>query len=134
MAIKTTKVLTTVLDVKYEFSALELAYIARDTMAALEEWQRHENDKGESNKHFASLIETARNRTKMLQRKHQLGYEMRPVECDIRYSQPERGFKQTVRKDSGEVVREEEMSPEEKRAEDQLQMFGSGDDAATKPQ
>lgn len=41
------------------------------------------------------------------------GWEYRAVECEVKMNTPKDGRKQTIRRDTGEILEEEPMTPEE---------------------
>lgn len=46
-------------------------------------------------------------------RRYTNGYEFRDVDCDVLFDKPSHGLKTIVRKDTGEVVKEREMTSED---------------------
>lgn len=51
------------------------------------------------------------------------GYDFRMIECRVHYNMPRPGNKTIVRTDTGEVVREDRMSPAEVTEQNQEKMF-----------
>ena len=99
--------------VRYQFDHVELfdlgQLLARQA-AQVFEIERHKKDVVKS---LGAEIEHAHNLVANTAQKINAGYEMREVECLITLNRPKAGMKEIVRIDTGEIVREEAMTPEE---------------------
>ena len=100
---------------RYEFSDRELLAIARNSAASQSRRLELDNRKAEVMKDLAGQIAA---QDSLLQKYAELlnqGYENRPIECGIFYDRPRVGECEVVRLDTGEVVSERRMEPEERQ-------------------
>ena len=83
--------------------------LARATRSAIE----CENDKKTTAAAYKARAEMLSAQCASLSLKITQGYEMRDIECVVYYGTPRQGFKQIIRPDTGETIREEPMTPAE---------------------
>lgn len=100
---------------KYTFNAEELATIARSLALANQEAEAIEDEKKEAVANFKARIEAQETAISRYARLYANGYEYRNVECEDLLNNPGNGRKTIVRKDTGEVVRTIEMTPDERQ-------------------
>lgn len=99
---------------KYIFSEPELRdlgeELARQTQLIVS-WER---EKSEISALLNAKIKEASNRCRDLADKVTSGFEQREIECVIAYDSPAQGWKRYLSVQTGDVVREAEMSVEER--------------------
>jgi hypothetical protein len=98
---------------KCMLTAAELRQAGEDLARATREAIECENDKKTAAAAYKARGEHAQSRCAALSLKITQGYEMRDIECVVYYGTPRHGFKQVIRPDTGETVREEPMTPAE---------------------
>jgi len=91
--------------------------VGRQLAEATNDLEEIEEDKKQVVADFKAKSTAAEALISSLGNKLRSGYEFRDVSCFINFDQPEKGQKQTVRSDTGEVVSTEIMSEEEKQRE-----------------
>jgi len=118
-------------ELKYYFSPFEL----QDIGAALAQANQSIVELGERKKEAVSSIqadiEEAKTKIARLAKEISQGYIIKPILCDIIYNSPTEGMKQTIRRDTQEVVNTDEMTFNEVESEKQLELglTGPGTDA-----
>lgn len=102
---------------KYQFTEPELK--DKSTTLALEcrNLEEVENEKKQVMSDFKSKVDGHQATISKLSNHINNGYEYRYIDCEIRMDTPLRGEKSIVRKDTGDVVKVEPMSPEEMQQE-----------------
>jgi hypothetical protein len=116
--------------VRYPFTGSEMRQLGSDLAHAVREAIKIEADKSVAMANFNSLKKEQEAKCAELSLKYENGYEMRDMECLVYFSQPRPGYKEIVRTDNGESVREEPMTAEEMQAGFDF----PGDDGKSKPQ
>jgi hypothetical protein len=119
---KRTKKLT--LSLPVQFTAAELAERETALVEATLEYDRIEAEKKIAAKQFSEALKGLRREGSSLARQIQRGGQDAPVECIVTFHDPEPGFKSIMRGDTGEVLRQEPMTDEEK----QENLFDDRDD------
>jgi hypothetical protein len=119
---KTTKKTTFILPV--QFTPEELNERRDEIASAMLEYDRVEAQKKIAAKEYAAVLKTLRTDMSRLARQINRGGEERDVECTLTFHDPEPGFKTITRLDTGEVVRQEPMTDDEK----QENLFDDRDD------
>jgi hypothetical protein len=104
-------------NIRCDFTAEQLKETADTLAQRLTELDNVREAKRSADKDFNAAIERLAGEVSLLARTYSKGYEMRDVECDIRYNHPEPGKKTIVRMDTSEELRTEDMSWEEKQEE-----------------
>ena len=100
-----------------EFSDDELAAKAQELSQATIELREVEEEKAEVSKTFSEQIKELRSRMSGLAKAYKARGETRLVECLVRMNEPEMLQKTTIRIDTGEVVKVEPMTDEERQQE-----------------
>lgn len=98
-----------------EFSGEERDARAEQMSAAMLEYDRIEDLKKESAKQYKEQLSALRGEMRSCAKAVNRRGEERPVECVVQFHTPEVGMKTIVRTDTGEVVRAEAMTAEEKQ-------------------
>jgi uncharacterized FlaG/YvyC family protein len=102
--------------VKYRFTRDEVRELGeRLARRASDVYTLREAQK-ETNAKLKADIQSAEGDVAEIARKINEGYEMRDMECRVEYHIPRQGVKSIIRADTGEVVREEVMTPQEMQA------------------
>ena len=102
---------------KYQFTEQELKEISKKLAYENKNFDELEDAKKSVVSEFSSKLNSARAAITKLSGNINNGYEYRDIECHILLNNPIDGQKTTVRSDSGEIVRIEEMSPAEMQEE-----------------
>ena len=100
---------------RYEFSDQELLDIARRSAQAQTRRLELLNRKLEVMKDFGAKIAAEETVLQKYGEAINQGYEYRATECGVFYDRPELGLCELVRLDTGEVVSERRMEPEERQ-------------------
>ena len=103
----------TVESVRYQFDHAELFDLGQLLARQAAQVYDIERQKKDVLKSLGAALEHAQNLAAGTVLKINAGYEMRDVECLITLNRPKAGVKEIVRVDTGEIVREEAMTPEE---------------------
>ena len=103
----------TVESVRYQFDHAELFDLGQLLARQAAQVYDIERQKKDVLKSLSAALEHAQNLVAGTVLKINAGYEMRDVECLITLNRPRAGVKEIVRIDTGEIVREEAMTPEE---------------------
>lgn len=105
------------------FDASSMAEIAKKLASEVTEIQTIEEEKKVSNSAYKSRIDAHTEEMNSLASRYNKGHELKDIECDIRYNDPESGKKTIYRMDTAEPVETLEMSWEEKQDELQLNIL-----------
>jgi len=116
----TVKTKTTRELLKYAFTHDELHQKGVDLARMNSEMLSLDNEKKSIVADFKAKIEGKTAEIELVSNHINNGYEYRRIECEIRFNDPNAGFKTIVRKDNGEVVRKEPMTEDELQYELQL--------------
>lgn len=114
--------------VRYPFDASDMRRLGAELAHATREAIRIESDKAVAMSGFKAQKQETEARCAELALKIENGYEMRDMECLVYFSTPRPGYKQIVRMDNNEVVREEPMTADEMQA-----AFDFPDDGKNRP-
>ena len=98
-----------------EFTDQELAEKAQELSQATIELREAEEEKAAVSKTYSENIKEIRGRMGGLARAYKARGETRLVECVVRMNEPEPLQKTTIRMDTGEVVKAEPMTEEERQ-------------------
>lgn len=121
------------LDLSCELTQDELNERAQKMSSAMLEYDTTEDKKKEAAKELAEQLSSLRDQMRLHSEAIRKKSEVRPVICYVRFHVPEMGMKRIVRKDTGEIVRDEVMSYDERQSNlfDDIKeiekMYGSGD-------
>jgi hypothetical protein len=99
--------------VRYEFTRSELYELGQKLARQTAQVFDLERQKKDVMKSLGAAIEHANLAVKVTTEKINGGYEMRDMDCLIVLNTPRSGVKSITRADTGEIVREENMTPEE---------------------
>lgn len=86
---------------RYEFSKEELHEIAVDLANHNQELRRIEEEKKSVVSEYGSRINITKERISSLSDKVSAGYEVRDIECEVKYHEPTKGMKTLTRLDTG---------------------------------
>ena len=103
------------LSLRCEFTPDELATKAAELSQATIELRDEEEEKASVSKEYSERIKEIRSRMSSLAKAYKSGGETRIVECVVRMNCPNPLEKTTIRLDTGEVVRTEPMTDEERQ-------------------
>jgi hypothetical protein len=117
-----------ILDLMCELGQEELNERAQQLSSTVVRFDEVELEKKNSNKQYADRLNELGGAIRKLSGIVRQRAESRPVKCAVLFHSPTVGTKRIVRKDTGEIVREEPMSA----VECQNNLFG-GDDAVEVP-
>jgi hypothetical protein len=88
----------------------------RDRLSAsILEYDKCEDEKAEVAKTYNENLKALRVEMRSLSRAINRKGEDRPVDCVVEFHNPEIGFKTTIRTDTGEIVRQEPMTDDERQ-------------------
>lgn len=104
----------------------EVRMKAQEVGVTIAEYDRVESAKKLANKEYNEQLDGLRQRTRQLSQEITSRTEMRMVPCVVQMHTPQVGIKRIVRLDTGELVREELMTDEER----QQKFFEQGADGA----
>ena len=102
---------------KYQFSEQELKDISKKLAYENKNYDELEDAKKSVTSDFSSKLNSSRANISKLSNNINNGYEYRDIECEIRLNEPADGQKTIVRKDTGEIVRVEDMTEREMQEE-----------------
>jgi hypothetical protein len=105
---------------KSQFTEQELKDISKKLAYENKNYDELEDAKKSVTSEFSSKINSSRAIISKLSNNINNGYEYKDVECEIRLNEPRDGQKTTVRKDTGEIVRIEDMNERELQEELEL--------------
>lgn len=127
------------LDLECELTQDELNERAQKMSFVMLAYDKVEDQKKDSAKAFAEEMSSLRDQMKLHAESIRKKSEQRPVICRILFHVPEIGMKRMVRNDTGDIVRDETMTYEERQAnlfddvKEMKRMFGDGPQAETPP-
>lgn len=98
-----------------ELSQEEVQFRAQELGVAVTQHDVIADEKAKAMKLFKERLETVSHRMRRLSKIVQAKLEYRMVACAVEFHVPEVGTKRIVRTDTGEVVKEEAMTPEERQ-------------------
>ena len=98
-----------------ELSEEEIQFRAQELGVAVTEYDVIADEKKDAMKGFKERLEVVAHRMRRLSKIVQEKREYRMVPCVVEFHKPSAGTKRTVRMDTGEMVREEAMTPEERQ-------------------
>ena len=98
-----------------ELSEAELNEKGQLMSAAMLEYDETEDRKKAATKDFSESLQELRSRMRQLSKIIREKTEPRSVTCAVRYHNPEPGMKRIIREDTGEIVRDEQMTMEERQ-------------------
>lgn len=88
---------------RYNFSASETHELAQQLARETTKIQSIEEEKSSQAAHYASLLKEKKATQNKLSTLITNGYEMRDIDCEVYYNQPEAGKKTIIRTDTNEV-------------------------------
>jgi hypothetical protein len=86
---------------RYEFSREEITELAIELANHNQELRRIEEEKKSVVSEYGSKINISKERISSLSDKVSSGYEVRDIECEVRYHEPAKGMKTLTRLDTG---------------------------------
>lgn len=98
---------------KYNFTEQEITDIAKELARENQNHAQIEQRKKEVMAEFKSQIEAAMSKIGRASALVNNGYEYRNIDCETRYHAPKENWCMTIRTDTGEIVKERKMTPEE---------------------
>lgn len=104
-----------VLDLVCELGDDELRVRGTSMSAAMLRYDEVELAKKEPSKDFAEEMKALRGQMRSLSKAIRSKSEVRPVQCGLQFHKPQVGMKRIVRMDTGEIVRDEVMSLDERQ-------------------
>lgn len=102
---------------KHMLSEAELLDYARSQSSALRDITQTEDQLASIKADYKAKLEALNNEMSLCARRIGDGFEMRETECITEFHTPEKGYKRTVRLDTGEEVDIVRMRPEEMQEE-----------------
>jgi hypothetical protein len=118
---------------RYDFSAVEVHDLSMEMANKTQEISQVEAEKKSLTSGFASRINILKTSVNSLADKVSSGYEMREVQCDVKYHFPRQGQKILTRKDTGAKI-EEKMTDQDWNLWNQVQdEEGKPKEVATAP-
>jgi hypothetical protein len=102
---------------KYQFTEPELKERATQLARECRELEDIENEKKQVMSDFKAKIDGHQAKISGLSNNINNGYEYRYIDCEVVLNQPIDGEKQIIRKDTGELVKQEAMTPQELQEE-----------------
>jgi hypothetical protein len=102
---------------KYQFTELELKEKATQLARECREMEEVENEKKQINSDLKSKLDGHQAKISNLSNNINNGYEYRYIDCEVVLNKPIDGEKQIIRKDTGELVKQEAMTPSELQEE-----------------
>jgi hypothetical protein len=98
---------------RYEFSQTELTEFSKSLAREVQDIASLELAKKEAMTGFAAQIEARKSEINKLARNISNRHEYRNIDCAVEFHKPNTGWKQIVRKDTGEIVEECAMTTTE---------------------
>ena len=105
---------------RYDFSAVEVHDLSMEMANKTQEISQVEAEKKSLTSGFASRINILKTSVNSLADKVSSGYEMREVQCDVKYHFPRQGQKTLTRRDTGAKI-EEKMTDQDWNLWNQVQ-------------
>ena len=97
---------------RYDFSAPEIHDLSMDLANKTQQFQTVSDEKKSVSSQFKSRLDSIQSDLNSLSNKVASGYEIREVECEIKYHKPEQGKKTIIRKDNNQKIVEKMTSEE----------------------
>jgi len=98
---------------RYNFSESEIKEFSKKLAYENKQLEELEEAKKTVAAEFSSKIQSAKSQISKLATNINNGYDYREIKCEILFDVPETGYKTIKRLDTNEVVRVEEMTPQE---------------------
>jgi hypothetical protein len=120
------------LDLVCELTDAELQDKGQKMSSVSLKYDEVEDRKKSANKEYSDELKALRGEVRTLSIAIRKKSEIRTVECAVRFHVPEPGMKRIIRMDTGKIVRDEQMSPDERQTNlfeelnDLNKMFGEG--------
>lgn len=97
---------------RYDFTATEISELSMDLANTTQQITQTRDEKKAVVSQFKSKIDELESKTGALSSKISSGYEIREVECEVKYHKPEQGKKTIIRKDNNQKIVEKMTSEE----------------------
>jgi hypothetical protein len=97
---------------RYDFTAPEIHDLSMDLANKTQQFQTVSDEKKSVSSQFKSRLDSIQSDLNSLSNKVASGYEIREVECEIKYHKPEQGKKTIIRKDNNQKIIEKMTSEE----------------------
>lgn len=97
---------------RYDFSAPEIHDLSMDLANKTQQFQTVSDEKKSVSSQFKSRLDSIQSDLNSLSNKVASGYEIREVECEVKYHKPEQGKKTIIRKDNNQKIIEKMTSEE----------------------
>ncbi|HZW70799.1 MAG TPA: hypothetical protein VFF57_07970 [Hanamia sp.] len=97
---------------RYDFSAPEIHDLSMDLANKTQQFQTVSDEKKSVSSQFKSRLDSIQSDLNSLSNKVASGYEIREVECEVKYHRPEQGKKTITRKDNNQKIIEKMTSEE----------------------
>jgi predicted transposase YbfD/YdcC len=97
---------------RYDFSAPEIHDLSMDLANKTQQFQTVSDEKKSVSSQFKSRLDSIQSDLNSLSNKVASGYEIREVECEVKYHKPEQGKKTIIRKDNNSKIIEKMTSEE----------------------
>lgn len=104
----------------HKFTPAEQVELGRELASLNSKYAQLDLDKKAAVSDFKNRLENCQASISRVSDKLNLGEEYRATDCEIVFNQPHSGWKTVVRKDTGEFVRDEAMTPGEMQMELEL--------------
>lgn len=123
------------IDLECELTQEELNDRAQKMSSSMLTYDEIEDRKKDVAKNMAEEMSSLRDQMRLYSLAIRKKTENRPVICRVQFHSPELGMKRIIRNDTGEIVRDETMSYEERQSnlfddiQEMKKMFGSGPEA-----
>jgi hypothetical protein len=95
---------------RYPFTEDETKEIAKQLAPSVTSKTRAEEEQKSAQAQFKQRIELEVTQIQRLSNNINMGWEMREIECVVEFHKPRQGVKRIIRLDTGEIVREQQMS------------------------
>lgn len=97
---------------RYDFTAVEINELSLELANTTQQITQKKDEKKSVVSQFKSKIDELESKTGALSNKVASGYEIREVECEVKYHKPEQGKKTIIRKDNNQKIIEKMTSEE----------------------
>jgi hypothetical protein len=97
---------------RYDFTAPEIHDLSMDLANKTQQFQTVSDEKKSVSSQFKSRLDSIQSDLNSLSNKVASGYEIREVECEVKYHRPEQGKKTIIRKDNNQKIVEKMTSEE----------------------
>ncbi len=89
---------------RYDFTGAEISELSTSLANQVQQKANITSEKKSANAQFKSQLDTAEATIEALSDKVASRYEMRKVDCKVKYHRPEQGFKTVTRSDNGQKI------------------------------